>query len=764
MNNKSLPSRKTPLAATLASLRWSVGAIALSGVISSTLVGQVQAQETRRGTAALMLEEVIVTARKRVEGSQDVPMAISAFGSEQLEALKVRDLNDLSVSMPNVALDDVGTIRGTANFSIRGLGINSSIPGIDPTVGLIIDGVYMGTNGGVVFDTFDIESIEVLRGPQGTLFGRNVTGGAVLMNTKRPSDELEVTVRAAVDKGPQGGLNQYLMGSVGGPVSDWMSAKLTAYLNDDDGFVDNKFDGQEIGAIRQKMFRPVVVLTPSDDVIVTLRYEHTDIKGDGPVSQSHVNGSGVAPAYYESKRDKFNVSIDEKGSQDSETNSFTAEVNWDIGFGNGTITNIFGWRDNEALSRSDIDSQPVWLFHAPAWIETEQYSNELRYNGLFADKAHVTVGAYWFTNDIAYHERRELAGIATGGVAPGAQFDGGGIMKVDTRAIFGQVDYDLDETWTLTAGLRYSEEDKEAKIASLSKNINSPCNIVTTGDCFYDFRDDDSWNSLSPKVGVTYNLSDEAHLYSHWSKATRSGGYNMRNTSFDPADTPGPFDQETVTSFEVGYKSSFGRGKLNVAAFYNEVDDMQREINLPGPIGVIQLIRNTAEATILGLEIDGTYAITDSLVGFASLGVLDPKYDKVTYDLNGDGVINSLDKKLDMPRAAELTYTLGLNHDLSIADLGYLTSRISYSYRDKSYFTDNNLGEIDEQKILNLGFDFHTAGGHWVFSIYGDNLLNTVKQGGDTQLPDDIAGIPLGGAFSPLTAGRRVGLEVTYKL
>jgi iron complex outermembrane receptor protein len=169
----------------------------------------------------------MVTARKRQEAAQSVPIAITAFGSKQLEALKIRDLGNLSVGIPNVAMDDIGTFRSVANFSIRGLGINSSIPSIDPTVGVFIDGVYQGQNAGIVIDMFDIQSIEVLRGPQGTLFGRNVTGGAVLINTKKPGDELEFTVRAALDGNPNGdgGTTSYIMGAVGGPVSDTFGAR-----------------------------------------------------------------------------------------------------------------------------------------------------------------------------------------------------------------------------------------------------------------------------------------------------------------------------------------------------------------------------------------------------------------------------------------------------------------------------------------------------------------------------------------------------------
>lgn len=759
MKRDSVPHRmkKTPLA---------IGVSALLGTVmaaSFSTAAQAQ-QEARRSTSAL-LEEVVVTARKREEGSQDVPLSISALGADQLEALKIRDLTNLSVRLPNVALDDVGTARGTANFSIRGLGVNSSIPGIDPTVGVVVDGVYIGLNNGILFDTFDLESVEVLRGPQGTLFGRNVTGGAVLLNSKKPGDEFEFSARAAIDQGPEGGPSRYAMASVGGPINDIVAARLTAYHNDDDGFVENQFDGEDIGVIRQTMVRPVVVLTPTDELELILRYEYGKVTGDGPVGQSHTNGSGVPGTPFNADRESFDVSIDEPGSQDNETNALTIELNYDVAFGEGTITNIYGVRDYQSKGVGDIDAQPVWLFHAPSWLDYRQVSNELRYNGLFADRYNVTTGVFYFDSEINYHERRELAGIATGGVAPAAQFDGGGNLLTETWAVFASVDIDLNEKMVLSLGGRYSEEDKEAEIASLSQNINSPCNIVTMNDCDFDFVDDDSWSSFSPKIGLTYTLSDDAFVYANYSQGTRSGGYNMRNTSFNPADTPGPFDQETVDSIELGYKSSFGgRGILNAAVFYNQIDDMQREINLPGPIGVIQLVRNTAEATIMGLEVDATWGLTDNLVAIASIGVLDASYDKVLVDLNGDGVIDGADKDLDLPRAADLTYTVGLNHDLELGGWGYMGSRISYSYRDESAYTDNNLGLINEQNRVDAGLDFYSNDGHWVFSVYGRNLLDEVLNGNDTQLPNDISGIPLGGTFAPLSKGRRIGLEVTYNL
>ena len=734
---------------------------------SSTVVSTItQAQEpARRGGSSAMLEEVIVTARKRAEGAQEVPLSVSAFSADQLDTLKVRDLTNLAVGMPNVSLEDIGTSRGTANFSIRGLGINSSIPSIDPAVGVFVNGVYMGVNNGIIFDVFDLESVEVLRGPQGTLFGRNVTGGAVLLNTRKPGDEWEGTARYAVDTGDEGGINSYYMGAIGGPITDNLGARLVLYYNDDEGKFENEFNGDDFGEIEQKMARGTVVWSPTESTEFILRYEYNDIDGDGPASQTHTNGSGVPGAFANFDRDDTKFSIDEEGFQESDTDFFTAEFNWDIGFGDGTITNIFGYRNYDGKSLGDIDAQPVWLFHAPAWLKSEQYSNELRYNGVFAEKANITVGGLYYTNDIDYHERRNLLGIATGGVAPGAQFDGGGEYSVDTWNAFAQVDYDLTERWTLTAGVNYSYEEKDAKVASISANINTPCNIVTGNPmpCPFDFVDDDDWDNFAPKLGATYHLSDDSRIYGHWTRGYRSGGYNLRNTSFNPADTPGPFDEEEVNNYEIGYKSTHSWGILNAAVFYNEIDDMQRELNLPSQgAGVIQLVRNTADATMTGVEVDGTIRLTDSLLMLASVGYVDAEYDTVRLDLNGDGVVDGKDEDLDIPRAPEWTYSLGFTHDLDIGNWGFLTSRINYAYRDDMAFTDNNLGYIDDAEILDAGLDFHSNSGAWIFSLYGRNLLDENWHGGDTQLPDDIGGVPTGGTFSPLTPGIRYGLEVTY--
>ena len=223
------------------------------------------------GAAGALLEEIVTTARKRsaAEAVQDVPVAVSAFGSAQLDALFVKKLEDLSYIMPNVQLESVGTFPGVQNFSIRGQGINSSIPSVDPTVGVFVDGVYMGSTYGVVIDTFDLESVEVLRGPQGLLFGRNVTGGAVVLRNARPNGEYGLRFRVGVTDEEQFNIAAAIEGSL---IEDKLAAKLVVYYDDDPGYFKNlnpsaanpaphpfqpfyitPADGSNVGALRTKL-------------------------------------------------------------------------------------------------------------------------------------------------------------------------------------------------------------------------------------------------------------------------------------------------------------------------------------------------------------------------------------------------------------------------------------------------------------------------------------------------------------------------------
>lgn len=707
----------------------------------------------------VQLEEVLVTARKREESLLRVPVSLTRFDGSEVDRLKMRDLTRMTTGLPGVALDDVGTRRGTANFSIRGLGINSSIPSIEPTVGIFVNGVYIGINNDVIFDVFDLESVEVLRGPQGVLFGRNVTGGAILMHTRRPEKTAGAEVQLGLEGGGDGGNSRILSASVTGPLTDSLSGRLSVYTNDDDGYFRNEFDGADFGALDQRFIRASLSWEPSDKTQFSLMYEKGDLEGEGAAAQSHENGSGVPGSPESFPRDSLRFSIDERGYQFVDSDFLTLE--WRRTTNAGEWTNIFGWRDQSSEAMSDIDSQPVSLFHSPGWIDYEQWSNELRYSAQVGDRFNYLAGIYLFQSDLAYHDRRLFLGET--GVSGSAEFtqDGGGEQRVETAAMFVNGEYSFSDQWTVSAGLRLSSEEKRVRVASF--NLNSqPCNIVVLNDCPFDFRDSERYDTLAPSVTLQFAPDADSSAYLSWSRSYRSGGYNLRNSN--SAETPGPVDEETVDGFELGYKRQGERWRASTALFYTYVADMQREVNLPSETaGILQLVRNTADAEIAGLEIDGQWLARDGLTLAVNAAYLHASYRSVRFDLNGDGAVDGVDRDLDLPRAPEWTWGASVDYSLQTLLSLDLSARLSYSYRDEVAYTDNNLGFILEQELLDADLRFRSAGGNWELTAYARNLLNSVKHGGDSQLPAVFIGQPLGGTFSPLARGRMVGVSVEYR-
>ena len=406
------------------------------------------------GVSGVLLKKITVTARKREELIQNVPLSITHFSSEKIEALKVNDLESLAVQMPNVALDDAVSGMALANFSIRGVGINNSIASVDPTVGVFVDGVYQGQISTVLFDTFDIESIEVLRGPQGTLFGRNVTGGAILINTKKPGDTLELSVRTSFEGGGES-LNSYYMATVGGPISETVGAKISVYTNQDNGWFKNLHTGKAFGENDTRMVRSVITWDPTDDVSLVLRYRHETSESDGTAAQN----------WNDFDLNSHDFSIDEEGFREHRNHFVSAQADWDVDFGNGTITNIFGFYDANGTALVDVDSSPENTLHIRGWTPYRQWSNELRYAGRFLEKLHVTTGFYYFTSEVNYHDRRHLLGshidglIAEGELPAGSHYtqDVGGNYYVDTQGVPSSLlTMILRIEIMLTAGTRYS--------------------------------------------------------------------------------------------------------------------------------------------------------------------------------------------------------------------------------------------------------------------------------------------------------------------
>lgn len=732
-------------------------------------------EEGERDTAvSRVLQKVTISATKKadVEDVQDVPLAVTAFNADSLDALNVNDLQSLSFTTPNVSLDQIGTVKGAANFAIRGLGVNSSIVSIDPAVGTIIDGVYIGSGTGVVLDLLDLESIELVRGPQGVLFGRNTTGGAVLINTGNPTDEFSYSLRTSIE-GPwlddeRGGNLTKLQGVVSGPlIEDTLNGKIAVLTTNDDGYFVNQFTGDDHGAFESTLVRGALEYTPNSDLTVLAKVEKYDTDGDG----ASATNRGFSP------RDSFEVNIDEEGMEENDIFFASLRTDYDIDFGNGTITNIFGYRDVETESISDIDATPAFGFHSAAALELEQISNEIRYAGTFG-KADVTTGFFYFNQQYANDERRLIAGGAL-------DLSGGGDMDHTVYGLFGQVDYDITDKLVGTAGLRYSQEEKDVDVAYIIGR-GAPCSVID-GTCPTSgadgFSDSDDWSNWAPKVGLQYFYDETTQVYGSYTKGFRSGGYNFRITDvaifegFVAQTGSFSFDEEELDSFEIGFKkdTADGRGQLNAALFHTEIENMQRETNTPGAAGVVQNILNTADATLQGFELEGRYALTDNLLITANYGYIDASYDEVFFDISGfDGVVDGEDLALAIPRVPENTWGVGVLYDLDLGNLGSLVSRVNFQHRDEVAYTDNNFGWIQEADMIDANFTWNTPVDGLDVSLFGRNLGDEVQVGGDTQLPaalgvgpfangvnETFGESPAAGTFSPLSKGRVVGLELT---
>ena len=452
-------------------------ALALGGFQSA--IAQDAAPEEKKTKAEMLIEEVVVygTKRSAAQNAQAVPAQIAAFGTRQLEARQVVTIEDLTMATPNVSLDGIGTSPGVANFSIRGQGINSSIPSIDPAVGVIVDGVYLGTTTGVNIDMFDMESVEIHKGPQGVLFGRNVTGGAILLRSARPDGEFGVKGKIGIETG----LEKVAALSIKGALSDTIAANVSLKYKNDAGYFKNETVGRDVGKIKSFAIRPTIVFTPNDEFDATVIWEHGNWDGDSAIPQV---SAGLSPS---NPSEKIETVSDNPGNYDMAWDQFTLEMNYALG--NGQLTNIFGYRKTTSLGESDIDSTALSLFDAVFKSNQDQISNELRYSGQVTDDWELTVGTYYYSADLLYEESRSL-------IFDTVRIGGGGVQDHKTWGAFANNYYNLSENLTLQAGIRYSSEEKEAPSHPLgSCSFEQACGAGNAAA--------DKWTNWSPKVAFS---------------------------------------------------------------------------------------------------------------------------------------------------------------------------------------------------------------------------------------------------------------------
>ena len=692
-----------------------------------------------------LLEEVYVTAQKKsvAEALQDVPIAISAYSGRKIEAMFAVDLTDIGFTAPNVQLTPQGTVPGTANFSIRGWGTTGqSIPSSDPAVGVVQDGVAFGTIYGVVTDVFDIESLEVLRGPQGTLFGRNVSAGAVSVKTTRPNHD-ETNGKLQVGAGAYGLFEARAL--ISGPISSNVAGKLAVLWRDQDGIWDNTTIGGEQGARESLVVRPAVSFKGENSTFTAIA-EFGDIDADG-MSGRNFMCLGV-PALVLADCTGFEPHLDPYadnatrqttvGENNIEWSALTLEGVWDLW--NGSLTAVAGYRDMEQDVWGDIDGAPNTIrfqFAPGTGFDQEQLSLEVRWAGDVSDRMSLTTGVNFFDQEYTYNERRLLIDAL--------DLRASSTIDHSTFGVFAQLDYALTDKLTMTLGGRYSSEEKDAAIGVIGDPTGtgncrrfvgsnfgggdpiSESSSASLSDCKPAFNDSEDWSNFTPKVGLTWNISDAMMGYASYSRGFRSGGYNVRfsDTTLvtrpdNPGSTPGPYNEEVVDALEIGLKTNIGdgRGRFNVAVFHNAYEDMQLSANNQSGV---QSIFNAAEATMQGIELEGVFALTDNLTLEASYGYVDASYDEADFLKRTFGEDTDVGSFL-LQMVSERTWFVAGTYDHSAGAAGRLSWRASYSYADDAAADNFNFLLLDDYALIDASVTFVSADEKWSVALYGKNL------------------------------------------
>lgn len=699
-------------------------------------------------------EEVLVTASKLGSDTRlNTPVALAVLGEAELASRNTTNLTDLSGTMASVDIADLGTARGIANITIRGIGVNSSIASVDPAVGVFSDGLYVGMNAGTLTNLFDVASVEVLRGPQGTLYGHNVTGGAVLIHTREPGDTVEMRGKVSVESGPNTTLDAALSAPL---IAGKLSARIAMLAGRDDGWLTNDFDGSKFGAVSRYAARASVRFTPMPAFEVLLRAEHGQENGDGPAGQNHAL---FAPG-------SFDFAINNRGRAATNWTQSALESHWQIG--GGTLTGLLGWRAVTVPWAADIDSTPQFVFHTRVLNRESQHNFELRYAKDFGAVAFVA-GISAFDESLTYIDERNFS--------PSFRRTGGGQGYFQDWDGFTDASWHISSTVTAHAGLRFTYEHKHSRISRVRRaadDLDGASVVVGEGVdggsidagtlAFSDAPFFQSWTNLSPRLNVQWQPDEATDVYASWSNGFRGGGANFRTTSLGLK--PLAYNPETVAAFEIGLKRAFAFGRIDAALFHNHVGTMQRETNLADPIsGVQQLVLNAGNANLYGGEAEARLDLTERFAIAANFAYVNGSYSRVTADLNGDLIVDAADRRMRIPRLAPVSAGIDIFYTAPMWG-GVMETRAGYRHRDGSFYNDTNLGRLAETDLFDARIAFTPAASGFSLAVYGKNLSNVATWGGDTTLP---ATAPFGYSgsarptFSPLAKGRVFGIELAWK-
>jgi iron complex outermembrane receptor protein len=694
------------------------------------------------------LEEIVVTARKQSESVQDVPLSVTAITSERIAALGMSSLQDVALRTPGLQYGNFGDAK-LSPTSLRGVVGNAGSAGADPAVGMYVDEVFVGQGAGASLDLFDIDRVEVLRGPQGTLFGRNTIGGVINITTKRPTQTFEANAEA--DYGNYDYVR--LGGSVSGPLgSDKLSGKIAAVYDDRGGTFDNLTLNTDANTSHHWTTRGQLLFQPSEKTELLLTGDYFKID-QSPLAFETLsyNDSKDVPQALDFLGLPRNTNPYDRKVYGDIRNKETLEL-WGVAANFKTevsgvgITNVLSYRTHDYYSKADTDRSPLRFIYDGDPENVDRLSEELRFNWTTGPVAWLA-GLYYYSQNaknLSYIQVGEdlAAGL---GIPEIAGMKAGSDAQLDTRSIagFASIDWTLSDALDLTLGGRYTHEKKTIDYVQ-----SDPLDLLG-GD--FAVKTEDTWSQFTPSGSLRYRFTPEVMAYATISQGFKSGGYNDALGDADGIS----FNPEKLWNYEVGLKSELLNRRLiaNVAAYYMDWTDIQISLDNPATPDVYDpYITNAGKAHSTGVEAEVQVLVTEQFRIDANLSVQDAKYDEGTLP---DGT--PLDK---IPFAPDYTANLDAEYRIPVG-AGSIVLLGEAMLRGSSYLTQDNqsAGKVGSYRLYNARAGYEAADGKWSVTLWGENLSDeTVKQ----RLFDLSSGL-IGQKFIMLNDPRTYGVTFRVK-
>jgi iron complex outermembrane receptor protein len=736
---------------------WLSAGALIATATSLSVGGEAWAQSA--GAVADSDETIVVTARRREESLQDTPVAITVLTADSLERQQVGGTTELSNVAPNLQFHSYGTLTGNnsaAQVFIRGIGQTDATPAVDPGVGMYIDDVYMGRSVGGVIDFRDISNVQILRGPQGTLFGRNTIGGAVLLTTNAPGDGAGHTIRGSIG---EDNLREVFVALDMPIVGDVLAARVSAGSRNRDGYVQRASDGVDLGDEDTYTLQGSLRWRPAENFTVTLRSDFTGEDENGsPFVFNGMNERAVFPAAASVRAGCPGATFpppfvpataDPRCGNDAQalgpfTNGGTYPASSTLE--NRGVSVVAEWEVNDVLSfksitadrhlewtgSRDADNTPLLILHTNYDSESDQFSQEFQAL-ITTDRLSGVVGYFFFDEDSF---DRLIVPLGN----PGTSYDTQRVaMSSESWAAFTQWTFDFTDALSVSAGLRYTEETKGLQATmfnvapATAPEPAAPTTLCATPapqpGCLFILTDqfERDFSSTIGSASLQYRWSPQLMTYVSWSQGFKSGGYNQRyNARPRLTGEPLSFDAETAETYEVGFKSNPARGiRFNGALFTTQYDDIQMTYRL----GVVPLLFNAGVATISGGELELSYTPTADFVLDASLGYLDSGFDSINNPEPIGGVTPTAVVTLnsDLPFTPELQTHIGASYTFHPMPDFLVTPRLDVTYTDSQFFDAGNSTDIaqnDAVTLVNGSVSFEPDQGPWRFTISGNNLTD----------------------------------------